>query len=398
MATGTDKQILEDSTKLRTKTKGRPRINRALAHQLIKAGYSTRYIRRVLKCSARSIRGIRQDMKERGDLEATEKTLELDKIALKFDEECVRATGISFYEWLKAKRVSYKSDFSFCRKIWEQVWEKPSLVLVRDRDNPLGDQIAMKFLQVFGEDKKRLRRRKKLIRNIFRFLGRHDLCDRHLSMTLSREPEQTREIPDLTLLGFPQMLNEAIDRVEATLGHQQGTALRFKIATQMRTGAQERELLGITVGEPNGSWILMTSPDEFRGEILAKRKEKWVLQWLPLELRKELYALIQTRERGDKLFDLNIGTLRREFKNACRDAGITPLRLHDLRKVSITWLWVMGLPLEIATELNVGWKDLNTAKKYYLRMRALLKKTDRMAYRDRIPEWYKEGLEEYLPD
>ncbi len=37
----------------------------------------------------------------------------------------------------------------------------------------------------------------------------------------------------------------------------------------------------------------------------------------------------------------------------------------------------------------------STAQKHYLHMRGLLKKSERKAYRDNIPEWYKEGLEEY---
>lgn len=55
----------------------------------------------------------------------------------------------------------------------------------------------------------------------------------------------------------------------------------------------------------------------------------------------------------------------------------------------------MGIPLEIATTLNVGWKDLSTARDHYLELRAFLKKSARHAYRVNISEWYKEGLDEY---
>ena len=79
----------------------------------------------------------------------------------------------------------------------------------------------------------------------------------------------------------------------------------------------------------------------------------------------------------------------------CARAQLVP---HDLRKISITWLFVMGVPLELAVMINVGWKDLNTPKDHYLHMRGLLKKSERKAYRDNIPEWYKDGLEEYTED
>ena len=72
------------------------------------------------------------------------------------------------------------------------------------------------------------------------------------------------------------------------------------------------------------------------------------------------------------------------------------LKLHDIRKVALTWLWIMGISLEVATTLNVGWKDLNTARKHYLHLRGLLKNSSRETYRANIPSWFREGLEEYL--
>ena len=55
----------------------------------------------------------------------------------------------------------------------------------------------------------------------------------------------------------------------------------------------------------------------------------------------------------------------------------------------------MNIPLEIATSINVGWKDLSTARDHYLDLRSFLKKSARLAYRENIPAWYKDGLEEY---
>ena len=398
MAIGTDMEIFKEEEGIRVTTSGRPKVNRELGYQLLKAGYGTRYIKRVLKCSARTVRLMRQELKEKGDIEGIEATPEMDKLALNFEEECLRAVGISYYDWLKAKTVSHVRIFNFSKLVWTQIWEKPSLILVRDPKNPLGDQICMKWLNTFGEDTKRLRGRKKLIRYLFRFLGRMDLCDRYLTMSRSREPEVVREIPELTLLDFPTKLGMAIDMVEKNHGREYGTALRFKLVTQMRTGRGERELMGMSVGKPNGTWLVMSNPEQFRGEIVGKGREKWILEWIPKRVREEVYKVYVQRERGDKLFTFKIAVLRKAFKEATEKVGLPPMHLHDLRKVSITWLWCMGIPLEIATEINVGWKDLNTVKKHYLRMRELLKKSDRVSYREMIPDWFKDGLEEYLTD
>ena len=262
MAVGTDMEILKGEVKPRKA--GRPQVNRELGYQLIKAkpSYSTSYICRVLKCSTKTVRRLRQELVDKGDLESIEATEEMDKLDLEFDDECKRAVGISFAAWLKTKTQSHRYIFNFCQKTWINIWGRPSLIIVRNRDEPLGDQICMKFLDAFGEDIKRIRRRKKLIRYIFRFLGRQDLCDRYLTMTRARDPEPIREIPELTLLDFPRMIDEALTYVLDHYGTQYYLALRFKLVSQMRTGDfhDERELFGLTCGDANGSWIMMADP------------------------------------------------------------------------------------------------------------------------------------------
>jgi hypothetical protein len=167
----------------------------------------------------------------------------------------------------------------------------------------------------------------------------------------------------------------------------------------MRNGKKSdgRELLGIKVAEPNGcSWMIFNSKDEVRGEFKCKRNEIWPLQWLPIEVRHKVYSIYCQRKIGDSLFQIDIRKLRDTFKEITEKIIGRPLHLHDLRKVSITWLWAMRIDLSIATELNVGWKSIDTAKKHYLDIRKLLKKPEKEAYRNNIPSWFKEGLEEYI--
>jgi len=397
---GTDKEFLKGNIDLREKGKnGRPRVNRQLAMALIKAGYSTHYIRRRLRCSAKTIQRIKKEMLENGEVNQREIDLsKIDRLSLQFDDQAVQAVGISFYDWLKNRTKKYKSIFSFCERVWDQVFDRTPLMLIKDQNSNAGDQVCMKFLNVFGEDRKRIRNRKKTIRFLFRFLGRTDLCNRYLSMSEARDPRPIREIPELTMLDFPVKLNEAIKLVGQQLGKEAETALKFKIVTQMRTGkaSEERELFGLKKDEGN-SYMTFENPDSFRGEVKAKRNLKWIIEWIPEPIRKDLYRFYQEKERGEQIFNsFNSRQLSKAFIKACEQVGLPPLKLHDLRKVSITWLWAMGIELSIATELNVGWKDLNTAKTHYLRNSEILKKKERRRYRENIPKWFKDGLEDYI--
>ena len=118
----------------------------------------------------------------------------------------------------------------------------------------------------------------------------------------------------------------------------------------------------------------------------------------PVVFGKDYGRSISRERTGDPLFSFHapeLGLLINEQSQHFIGVRMVP---HDMRKISITWLFVMGVPLELAVMINVGWKDLNTAKDHYLHMRGLLKKSERKAYRDNIPEWYREGLDEYIED
>ncbi len=64
---------------------------------------------------------------------------------------------------------------------------------------------------------------------------------------------------------------------------------------------------------------------------------------------------------------LDLKQYRKIFKTAAKNAGITKnITPHTLRHCFLTWMIDSGIPLEVATDINVGWEDLNTAKKFYL--------------------------------
>ena len=220
-------------------------------------------------------------------------------------------------------------------------------------------------------------------------------------MTQSRDPINIRRIPQIEMREFPSQVQSMLDEINV-IDPQVGLATEFKIVTQMRTGnrSEDRGLIGIRVGAGHPSYIIMNGPDEFRIHVLEKKREEWDITWLPRRVRERLWGFYQQRENGDPLFSFPVRAPKLRSLIAEQSQSFIGVRMvpHDMRKISITWLFVMGVPLELAVMINVGWKDLNTPKDHYLHMRGLLKKSERKAYRDNIPEWYKEGLDEYIED
>jgi hypothetical protein len=412
MSIGKDSDILKRVSKREKPTSrkgGRPKVNRDLVIRLLKSmdqigtpRYSYSQIARMAKCSTKTVTRIRDEALENGDLE-TDERLEtaLSTIEADFDDECQRATGYSFYEWVTNQTKSGKYVFNFSEKVWSSIWEGCSLVDVYDRDHPIGDQICLKFLEVFGEDRERIRDRKKKIRYLFRYLGRQDLCDRHLRMTNSRDPRAVRRVPEISMIDFPKKLELCWDHMETVYPAYGKFIIQFKLCTQMRTGSRpdERELWGIKKGSEGKSYLLMSSPDEYRCHIFAKKSEEWDVIWLPRDVRVKMWDLYNRVDMGEPLLKgVNVSKFRKEWAKITEKVFGRPLSLHDIRKASITWLYVIGVPLEIATVLNVGWKDLSTARDHYLEIRKLLRASTKEKYSDNIPDWYKEGLGEFTGD
>ncbi len=183
---GTDSEIFgydePDRIQVNGSAGGRPQINRNLARRLFQAGFKPSQVARRLDCHVNTARTIRRELEAEGLLAKKDRDPGLSIVQADFDDECTLAVGISFADWLKTKMKIHKRVFTFCRRTWDVLWDKPSLVLTKDPANKLGDQLCMKYLEAFGKDVKRIRYRKKLIRTLFRFLGRHDLCDRYLTI------------------------------------------------------------------------------------------------------------------------------------------------------------------------------------------------------------------------
>ena len=200
---------------------------------------------------------------------------------------------------------------------------------------------------------------------------------------------------------FPKNLEAALEEMRERYGLMAVTWLRMKICTGIRTGDrnERRGLAGLSADTKTPSYLKFQG-STWRAQVFEKKGETWPITWIPTEVLADLRTLYDEAQTRDKKFIFTYVKWKRpELLKAWRQISLkhtgVELTFHDLRKVSITWLYAMGIPLEIATTLNVGWKDLSTARDHYLDLRAFLKKSARLAYRENIPEWYKDGLDEY---
>lgn len=396
MSEKTDSVLLELQ---KTKKVGRPKYDVAEIVALKKQGYSTRYIHKHFGPSPTTQRRALKEAIEKGIMPAEDLDIEkLEKQALDFNEATKIGMGLDygFLEDLKTHTIKYQSIFNFTEKVWRKLGS-PSIISLRNRNSPAATNFAQAFLQMIAVDPLRQRRRKKMIRPFFRFIGREDINNNKLRMTEARDPIEVREVPEIEFLDFPLKLDAVIDDI-GQRGPEWKLIPRLKLATMMRTGkgSEDRELWGVKRGANGQTFLVMHGPDEYSFKVKAKMNENRVISWMPREVRQALWETYQARKDAESLISIDVNEFRKVFKETCVAHGLPPLHLHDLRKVSITWLWVMKVPLEIAVELNCGWKDLDTAKKFYLHMRTLMTKAKREAYRANIPAWFKEGLDAYV--
>lgn len=403
MAVGSDAKIFgkDKSTTNKNPRGGRPKIDRDLALRLFQAKYSPAVVAGHLDCKEETAQAIRRELVKAGKLDKIKTQAQL--VSADFDEECKRATGFSFRDWLinKRKKDNAIYTFNFCEKVWRNIWDRPSLFIASEKTENLGDVLAQQFLNVFGEDKKRIRGRKKLIRQLFIFLGRTDVNDRHFSMTSSRDPRSVRRVPEISMLDFPTQLDAALNEMETSYGLKAATWLRVKICTGIRTGdrSEGRGLKGLSTDNQTPSYIFFRGSN-WRAQAFEKRGETWPITWIPPSVLAGLKTLYEEALKTESKFIFRFTRteyteISRAWKIISKKHTGIELEFHDMRKVSITWLFAMNIPLEIATSINVGWKDLSTARDHYLDLRSFLKKSARLAYQANIPEWYKPGLEEY---
>jgi len=407
--TGTMRDRLGKEDRLRVPpppgSRGPSKINREKVRLLLQAQIYTKVeIARSMRCDESSIRNIEKELLESGELGYDEgkRADFMDTVAIDFEEECRRAKGISFYGWLKGKTVKYRTLFNKNRRWWKDLLGSPSLVKMADDTSNLGAQKVQEWVAWADTDVKRRRRTKKQFRYLIRFLGRTDLLDLFLTLDDSRDPREIRKLPEISLPGHPLKLQKAIEELDKKKPDM-ATAIMFKFVTQMRTGiiaiygqeGDDRGLYGMKKGGGTSYFIL--EEGAFRSAVLEKRRTEWTISWIPKEVLRRMTDLYNRTEEGKYLFasKFTLEAWREAWGDVTEKHVGKRHTLHDIRKFGITWLYAMDIPLERAVEINAGWKDLNTPKTHYAQYEKLMKLSERVAYQKNIPEWFKDGLEEY---
>lgn len=422
MSKGTNTEILGKKSKFKESNgAGRPEFNRELILRNLKVTdalgnprYSPAQIARMVGCSTKTVRRVRKDALDDGTLVyESGKERAVGIVEADFEAETVRAKGKSFKDWLNIKNPKNPKGanyiFNFCAKIWEVVWEKVSLVEFREKME-VADDCSMKFLQAFGDDTKRIRSRLKLIRYIYRFMGgeAYDSMQNYLSMNESQHPRNIRRVEQITFKNFPGLLQKCIEEMEVAYeaeypgsGKLARLGIEFKLCTQMRTGdiQDEREFFGIRKGgtEVGASYFVFEDEENFRSHVWCKKSEQWRIIWLPRLVREKLYDHLKTIQNGELIFGdkLNKRSYRRIWRKITKKNIGVGMSLHDLRKVGITWFFAVGIPLEVGSMLNVGWKELGTVMKHYADIKPVLRLSKREEYANEIPDWFKDGLEDF---
>lgn len=182
---------------------------------------------------------------------------------------------------------------------------------------------------------------------------------------------KSKEFPQL----FVQWKRKVLELTPYELREEMEFVLRTKPATGMRTGDRRtaRGLFGTKIGgayknehNENGSYIQVAG-QTLIWHVNEKKKEEWDINFLSPDLRAYIINYVKQRKVGDYLLDkIKKAQVNKFFKQASDAMGFEKLVMHDMRKVSLTFLNRAGIPLEKAITVNVGWKDIGTAFKHYL--------------------------------
>jgi len=293
-----------------------------------------------------------------------------------------------WWKWVQTqvKPQTARNISRYVIEIWEKVWNKKRLLAIRDDQDIINATAYIKGTKPRGS----LFNAMLALRYLIRFgFGKAEWRDKFLrTKGLQTEPRVIDELmsADFYEKIFPKLLEKArtYDRVQAN-GKSRPISDRekdefevtawAKLLCGIRTGNREeqRELWGTMINGEGRTRIAVDSEGHVKSwTVFAKRNEIWRFDLMPRKLQDILEAHIakyQLKSGEYLLRELDSALANRILKKACRDLGITPLNLHDLRKAYLTGLRLCGIPLEAAIDLMVGWKKIDTAKTHYLMLK-----------------------------
>jgi hypothetical protein len=282
-----------------------------------------------------------------------------------------------FKNWIASRFENEKGGnqtYNHVKHIWEQCWRKPL--------ESLTEQDIIKAISWIKETYPSGQFQPILaIRALIRFgIGDPSWLTKHLSTKGKKaEPRTVALLQQAVFYDeiFPRMLQEAAKAAWLTPRQRDELvlALALKVSSGIRSGdrKKERELWGTQLfgGKTNLQYRNGKIIDWI---VFAKKKEIWHIRFLPPPILKLLGDFIAKYSIKPGLFliqELEQGKALKSVKQICKNLEIEPLTLHDFRKAYLTGLCLAGIPLETAVDLNVGWKDINTARKHYLQIKAM---------------------------
>jgi len=351
---------------------GRPKVNREAIWDAIARGWKPRRIRKIFKISRATYFNIKKEMPPEWKPKEIEESFEEA-----FPE------GKNFFEYLKSKigRIYHvRFTYKFCEKIWREILKKKKF----DRE-VIKDEDMVKILNWIKENHPADQQRFAVVRwrYVLRFLGWRDWLDTYFSVREDKMPRPIRTLPYLYDRKFydeifPQIIElgkKYLPDSEQQLEWE--TVILTKASTGMRTGSrhQERELWGTKIGLGQTN-ITILPEGKIVWNVLAKKAERWEINLIPDRLKEALTKLYKLRNHGDYLIKNPPEFYLSILKKVCAELDLNPpLQLHDMRKIFVTFLWLSGFPLEALDQINVGWKDLNTAKRHYLHIAKMMGET-----------------------
>jgi len=288
-----------------------------------------------------------------------------------------QVSGVAEWEtWMKGRQKLNAAVrmSAIAAELWEKVWQKKPLQLLTEQDI-IEAKLYIKGLSAGKRFKHTL-----ALRALLRFgFGDQKWLTKHLSTkglkTAPRMPAELKTAEGIQravnglFLGLEQLQLDPSERVEADV------IFTSKLALWARTGdvKEEREIFGSRINAGHSHLDIDSTGRLISWEFFSKWREVWIVPraMMPAKLVSALESFVRSRDlkTGDFLFRMKAARAREILKAACAKAGILELQLHDFRKMGLSACVHSGVPLEVAVDFGVGWKDINTARKHYLMLK-----------------------------
>lgn len=225
-----------------------------------------------------------------------------------------------------------------------------------------------------------------------------------LTRGLKNPPRKPKilKLPDFPEI-YQKIVKKAVEIAKPEEREEIEFILQIKPRIGIRTGKSNdvgKGLWGTKVGVEwktsrgkNGSFVQVVG-NNFIWHVLEKKDEEWDINFYNEDTKRRIIEFVKKREAGEWLIKMDRYRAARLLKEAMLALGLAQykkdddgnivytkrnkepviigaLRLHDLRKVYVSFMVRARIRLEKAITLNVGWKDIGTAAKHYLEFQEL---------------------------